>query len=163
MKKLMALVLPCVLLAACSMPAQQTRSQSVNEVAPYPEAQAGYTRSVIYLPELKNEENAKVELVIGKDTEVDCNSQFYTGTVKEETLNGWGYNYYVVEKVNGPVSTLMACLNAEKQTKFVTLNSNLDLLRYNSKLPIVVYAPSDLQVKYRVWTQSDSAIPATIE
>lgn len=26
-----------------------------------------------------------------------------------------------------------------------------ELLRYNSKLPIVIYAPKDMEVKYRIW------------
>lgn len=34
-------------------------------------------------------------------------------------------------------------------------------IRYNSKLPIVVYAPKDVDVKYRVWSTSDEVKDST--
>ncbi|WP_257638113.1 malate:quinone oxidoreductase, partial [Klebsiella pneumoniae] len=40
----------------------------------------------------------------------------------------------------------------EKEKKFVTAGLGDDaMLRYNSKLPIVVYTPSNVDVKYRIW------------
>ena len=30
------------------------------------------------------------------------------------------------------------------------------LVRYNSKLPVVVYAPGDVEVRYRIWAASES-------
>ena len=30
------------------------------------------------------------------------------------------------------------------------------LIRYNSRLPIVVYAPEDYEIKYRIWTAGDA-------
>ena len=29
------------------------------------------------------------------------------------------------------------------------------MLRYNSKLPIVLYVPKDVEVRYRVWSASE--------
>ncbi len=37
------------------------------------------------------------------------------------------------------------------------------LLRYNSKLPIVVYAPKDVEVRYRIWSASEKVEKAVSE
>jgi ecotin len=36
-------------------------------------------------------------------------------------------------------------------------------VRYNSKLPIVVYAPTDVEVRYRIWSASDKVNTAIQE
>ncbi|WP_195767734.1 ecotin, partial [Klebsiella pneumoniae] len=70
---------------------------------------------------------------------------------------GWGYDYYVFEKLSGPVSTMMACPDGKKEKKFVTAGLGDDgMLRYNSKLPIVVYTPSNVDVKYRIWRADET-------
>lgn len=136
-------------------------TQPLDKVAPYPQAEAGFKRQVIYLPQLENEENAKVELILGKTMEVDCNRHSLGGALTEKTLEGWGYNYYVLGEVTGPRSTMMACLDDKKENKFVPIVSGeTQLQRYNSKLPIVVYAPADVEVKYRVWTAYATAASA---
>lgn len=124
--------------------------RTLNEVAPYPEAPPGYIRQAIFLPALENESDAKIELIIGKTMEVDCNSYFFIGTIEEKTLEGWGYNYYVVSELTGPAGTMMACIDNKKTEKFISMDTG-DLLRYNSKLPIVVYVPENVEVRYRVW------------
>lgn len=54
--------------------------------------------------------------------------------------------------VTSPVSTMMACPEGKKEQKFVTAWLGEDgMLRYNSKLPIVVYTPANVDVKYRIW------------
>ncbi|MEQ4531802.1 MAG: ecotin family protein, partial [Mixta sp.] len=47
--------------------------QPLKAVAPYPQAEKGQVRQVIYLPQKANEDRYKVELLIGKTLEVDCN------------------------------------------------------------------------------------------
>lgn len=156
MKKIAILALSslALCLTACAGTTEPKNNvKTVNEIAPYPAAKSGFVRSVIYLPELKDEQNAKVELLIGKEMVVDCNAHSLSGSVKQEELKGWGYQYVTVDKVNSGISTLMACPpNDEKKTDFVTINHNLGLMKYNSQLPIVVYTPKDIQVKYRVWS-----------
>lgn len=48
------------------------------------------------------------------------------------------------------MSTLMACLDDTKHEAFVSMQ-DAPLIRYNSKLPVVIYAPEDVTVKYRIW------------
>ncbi|WP_434777625.1 serine protease inhibitor ecotin [Neisseria sp. Ec49-e6-T10] len=133
---------------------QAAPNTALEKVAPYPKAETGYTRNVINLPTLKNEDNVKVELLIGKDLMVDCNRQMLGGTIETKTLQGWGYDYFVVSDVKGPMSTLMACPNQQKRKAFVRIGNINQLYRYNSKLPMVIYVPKDVQVKYRIWSAS---------
>lgn len=128
------------------------KTQPLEKVAPYPQAEKGMKRQVIQLPAQEDESGYKVELLIGKTLKVDCNQHRLSGQLESKTLEGWGYDYYVFDKVTSPVSTMMACPDGKKEEKFVTayLGEN-SLLRYNSKLPIVVYTPDTVDVKYRIW------------
>ena len=164
MKKLMLLVLMGVALSACTsaQKVQQTE-QKLNEIAPYPDAKADATRYVIHLPGLKDEANAKVEILIGKEMNVDCNTRSLGGIVKEQELKGWGYSYYVVEEAKGSISTMMACPEGTNENKFVSINHKLGLLNYNSRLPLVFYVPNDLTVKYRVWQPEAKILQASAE
>ena len=42
--------------------------------------------------------------------------------------------------------------NAPKVTRFITLRGDPYIIRYNSRLPIVVYVPEDAEVRYRIWS-----------
>ncbi|MGE1173148.1 serine protease inhibitor ecotin [Pseudomonas sp. BW7P1] len=140
-----------------------THAAKLEDTAPYPKAEAGFTRQVIHLPQQTQEDNFKVEILAGKTLEVDCNRQRLGGTLVEKNLEGWGYPFYRLEQVSGPVSTLMACPpGAQKKRAFVPVFGEGFTVRYNSKLPIVVYAPKDVEVRYRIWSASDKvgvAIP----
>ncbi|MCX8650012.1 serine protease inhibitor ecotin [Gilliamella sp. B2776] len=164
MKKLLLLMLMSIVLPACSTtPKLNNPVQNANDTAPYPVAMAGYTRYAIHLPSLANENKARVEVLIGKEMNTDCNAHRLGGMIKQEELKGWGYNYYVVDKVNDGISTLMACPEGTNKNQFVTMNHNLGLLDYNSRLPIVFYVPSDLTVKYRVWQPGSKLLQASAE
>jgi ecotin len=153
--------------AACvssSVFASETpKEQPLEKVAPYPQADKGMKRQVIQLPVQQDEANFKVELLIGKTLEVDCNQHRLGGQLESKTLEGWGYDYYVFDKVTSPVSTMMACPDGKKEKKFVTayLGDN-SLLRYNSKLPIVVYTPENVEVKYRIWKADENVGQAVV-
>ncbi|MEN3205291.1 serine protease inhibitor ecotin [Klebsiella pneumoniae] len=121
-----------------------------------PESGKGMKRQVIQLPQQQDESALKVELMIGQTLEVDCNHHRLGGEL-ESKPEGWGYDYYVFEKLSGPVSTMMACPDGKKEKKFVTAGLGDDgMLRYNSKLPIVVYTPSNVDVKYRIWRADET-------
>ena len=146
-------------LAATEPPANtddHARALPLEKIAPYPQAKPGMIRQVITVPARQNEEQLKVELLIGKTLEVDCNHQMIAGELKRETLSGWGYDYFVVEKLSQPASTMMACPDKQKKSLFVAANLGTDSLqRYNSRLPIVVYVAQGVEVKYRIWQTTD--------
>ncbi|WP_312655261.1 serine protease inhibitor ecotin [Kluyvera ascorbata] len=146
-----------LLAIACTSSFAWAAEQPLEKVAPFPKAEKGMTRQVIQLPEQKDESTYKVELLIGKTLEVDCNHHRLGGELESKTLEGWGYDYYVVEKISGPMSTMMACPDQKKTKKFVTASLGDDaMLRYNSKLPIVIYAPENVEVKYRIWEAQEA-------
>lgn len=147
----------CVSASTSAFASETPKEQPLEKVAPYPKADKGMKRQVIQLPAQQDEANFKVELLIGKTLEVDCNQHRLGGQLESKTLEGWGYDYYVFDKVTSPVSTMMACPDGKKEKKFVTayLGDN-SLLRYNSKLPIVIYTPENVEVKYRVWKADEN-------
>lgn len=151
--KLPLLVLACTLpLAACAATPEALK--------PYPAASAGYNRHVIELPAQANEAEHKVELIAGKTLEVDCNQQRLGGQWQEQTAEGWGYTYYQLGQVGPAMSTLMACPDNSRKQAFVPVGGEPMLVRYNSKLPLVIYAPADVQVRYRIWSAAANATPA---
>lgn len=159
MKRNLSLTL---LLAACCIPALHAEETTMlpdteksKLISPFPEAQQDFVRHAIFLPKAENESSLKIELAVGKTLEVDCNRHHFIGKLEEKNLDGWGYTYYELNKIDGPASTMMACLNPEKTTQFITIPSD-KLIRYNSKLPIVIYTPKDVAVKYRVWSASQN-------
>lgn len=146
-----------VLSLACVSASAFAANTPLEKVAPYPQAEKGMKRQVITLPEQKDEAGYKVELLIGQTLDVDCNQHRLGGELESKTLEGWGYDYYVFDKATSPVSTMMACPDGKKTQKFVTayLGDNA-MVRYNSKLPIVVYTPENIDVKYRIWKAEDN-------
>lgn len=123
-----------------------------DDLAPFPAAEQGQTRQVIRLAEQPDEDLLRVEIVAGKMVEVDCNRVLISGTLTTKTAEGWGYDYHVIDKVSEPAKTMMACPDGKTETAFVPLNLGTEATRrYNSKLPLVVYAPADVTVKYRIW------------
>lgn len=138
--------------------------QPLEKVAPFPKAEKGMSRQVIYLPPQENEQNFKVELLIGKTLMVDCNRQMMGGNLETRTLAGWGYDYLVVTKISPPASTMMACPDNKKRKEFIAAHfGDAGLQRYNSKLPIVVYVPQDVEVRYRVWSAGESIGQAVVK
>ncbi|KLV66453.1 ecotin [Citrobacter sp. MGH106] len=157
MNNKMKTIVPVVLLAAVASTSvwaanNDANTQPLEKTAPYPKADKGMKRQVIQLAPEKDESTLKVELLIGQTLEVDCNRHRLGGELESKTLEGWGYDYYVFDKVSSPVSTMMACPDGKKEKKFITAYLGDDgMVRYNSKLPIVVYTPENVEVKYRIW------------
>lgn len=152
-----------LLAIACISTSTVAAEQPLEKIAPYPKAEQGMRRQVIQLPQQQDESAFKVELIIGQTLEVDCNRHRLGGRLISRTLEGWGYDYYVFDKVTSPVSTMMACPEGKKEQQFVTaVLGDAGMLRYNSKLPIVVYAPANIDVKYRIW-RADETLGVAVE
>jgi len=129
-----------------------TLADETTNMKPYPAAEQGFERMVFRVPAVEDESAHKVEIIVGKILSVDCNRTSFGGVLERRVAEGWGYPYYVLEKVGGPMSTLMACPPGMENTdEFITVNGDGFLQRYNSKLPMVVYVPEGFEVRYRIW------------
>jgi ecotin len=117
----------------------------------FPPAEKGMVRHVLVLSHETDESACKVELIAGKSVMGDANNrQFFSGKIQEKTVQGWGYTYHVVDLKDTPMgSTLMA--PGPSVQKFIALGGPPHLIPYNSKLPVVVYAPEGVEVRYRLW------------
>ncbi|MBN3790152.1 serine protease inhibitor ecotin [Burkholderia sp. Ac-20353] len=150
-----ALAAVCVTTAAaCAAGPASEPAVSAESIKMFPLPAVDQQRAVIALPALADEADARVELMIGKTLQTDCNQQWFGGALTTETVQGWGYSYYRLSDVKGPASTLMACPGQAPRERFVQVRGDDQLLRYNSRLPIVVYVPSGFEVRYRVWHAS---------
>jgi len=120
----------------------------------FPPAAEGMVRHVLQLPPQADESGFKLELIVGKTVETDAgNRYFFGGRIEEETIKGWGFPRYVVSKLGPLAGTLMAVdPNAPKVARFITLGGAPYIIRYNSRLPVVVYVPAGVEVRYRIWT-----------
>ena len=87
--------------------------------------------------------------------QTDCNTRSLMATLTAEDLSGWGYTYYELTDVKGPIATMMACPEGTEKEAFVAAQGDNYTVRYNSKLPIVVYAPADIELRYRIWSGSE--------
>jgi ecotin len=125
----------------------------------FPPADAGMVRHVLQLPKQADESAFKVELIVGKNVLVDgANRYFFGGKIEEETIQGWGFTRYLVGKLGPMAGTQMGVdPKAPKVNRFVALGGEPHLIRYNSQLPVVVYAPEGVEVRYRIWSAGPKA------
>jgi ecotin len=139
-----------------------TSVAAADNMKAFPPADPGMTRYVIKVPPLQDESAAAVELVIGKTVKVDeRNRYFFGGKLEKEAIRGWGYDRYVLRKLGPMISTRMAVdPNAPKIDSFVALAGEPRLVRYNSRLPLVVYVPAEVEVRYRLWRAEPNATAA---
>ncbi|BCS97730.1 ecotin [Desulfoluna limicola] len=122
-------------------------------------------RFVIVLPEKARgeDEGFMVELIAGKMMMTDGVNLMRLGSVIEpRPLKGWGYTYYEVTGTSQAMSTLMAPPEGAPMVEAFVSGKPLKV-RYNSRLPIVVYAPKGFEIKYRIWKASDTTETAEKE
>ena len=126
------------------------------DVKPYPTPEQGFERMVFRVPAVADENARKVEIIVGKTLSIDCNRTSFGGQLEGRVAAGWGYPYFVLANVRGPMSTRMACPQGSGNTEaFVTVGGEGFLQRYNSKLPVVVYVPQGFEVRYRIWAAQE--------
>lgn len=148
MKTLLALTF-----LALAMTAAAATDEAVRNLKAFPPAEPGMKRFVIFVPEKKAEDAFRVQLLVGKTVLTDgVNRQFFGGQLETETIQGWGFDRQILRQLGPMAGTLMAPPPGAKQVeRFVTLAGEPQLLRYNSRLPLVVYVPEGVEVRYRVW------------
>lgn len=158
MKKFFLLTIVMVSLGVFSVANAQSKAkpnpEGIENLKPYPAKLDSLERHVIFLQKMDNESDFEVELYVGKTLLVDCNRHGLMGDFSEETVQGWGYTYQVFNTEGHIFSTMMAC-PGEKEEKFV--KSPSQMVRYNSRLPIVIYVPEGYEVRYRIWTAGEEA------
>ncbi len=149
MKKITALILLIPLGAAAG--------DARDNMKPYPAPEAGFNRMVFNVPPAENDADRKIEIMAGKTMAADCNQTWLGGRLERKVAQGWGYPYFVLEASDIAASTRMACPPGEEKTeRFVAVRGEGFLLRYNSKLPVVVYVPNGFEVRYRIWRADES-------
>jgi ecotin len=127
----------------------------------FPPPEKGQLRYVLQLPEQDDESLYKVELIVGRTVETDkTNQYFFGGNIIEETITGWGFPRYILKELGPMAGTLMAVdPNAPQVDRFIHLGGEPYLIRYNSRLPVVIYVPQGVEVRYRIWrTDSEMRI-----
>ena len=123
----------------------------------FPAAEKGMKRFVAHLPKLKDEQAFRVEIIVGKTVEVDtANRHFFGGRIESENIKGWGYTRYIVRKLGPMAGTLRGSIGGiKKEQRFVKISGEPFLIRYNSRLPVVVYVPEGAEVQFRVWSAGE--------
>jgi ecotin len=134
---------------------------AADNLTAFPPAAEGMARHVLQLPKLDDESLFRLELLVGKTVLTDANNvYFFGGQIKEETIEGWGFPRYMVKELGPMGGTLMAVdPNEPKVARFVTLAGEPVLIRYNSRLPVVVYVPEGVEVRYRIWRAESEMRP----
>ena len=130
--------------------------QAADNMKAFPPAEKGMVRYVLQLPKLDDESAFRVELIVGKTVLVDeVNRYFFGGKIEVETIKGWGFLRYIVSKL-GPMAGTRIAVHPDtpKVDRFITLGGEPYLIRYNSRLPVVVYVPEGVEVRYRIWNAS---------
>jgi ecotin len=146
------IVLSMALACAAAFSAE-AESEARRNLKAFPPADEGMTRHVLMLPPHEEEDSLRVELQIGKTVRTDAaNRYFFAGSLQEVDIEGWGFTRYVLAELGPMAGTLMAVEpDAPKVERFITLGGEVRLLRYNSRLPLVVYVPSGVEVRHRIW------------
>jgi ecotin len=150
MKKLYLIIF--VLMLTVTIPVQ-----AADNMKAFPPPGKGMVRHVLKLAKQKDESAFRVELIIGKTVRIDKkNRYFFDGNIEIETIKGWGFTRYVVSELGAMAGTLIAVEpDAPKVERFITMGGAPYLIRYNSRLPVVVYVPEGVEVRYRLWRAGD--------
>jgi ecotin len=133
-----------------------------NLKAAYPAAPAGKTRHVILLPHKERgaEGDVKVEIVAGRTIDTDgVNTVRFGGEFRERDIPGWGFSYFEVDALGAPLSTRIAPAPGTPTVKTFVAGPRM-LVRYNSRLPLVVYAPEGTEIRWRLWHPEGDLAPA---
>ena len=126
------------------------------DLRPYPPAAPGERRWLINVDGTVEAApgtpaDQRVEIIVGRTETVDCNRHLLQGSLQEESVPGWGLPMFRVKGGSQLVSTRMACPGQAPRREFVVLGGTPVLVPVHPRLPIVVVAPKELEVRWRLW------------
>lgn len=138
----------------------------------YPAPTASERRWLIQLPETPaapsdpalspSPADTRVELIVGRTVEVDCNRVMFSGRLRSQTLPN-GRRLIRVSEVTPLASTRMACPEDQpKRRAFVPMGGKPFVVPYSSRAPIVVIAPKELELRWRLWRAERRQWPAQV-
>lgn len=137
------------------------QTEAERNLKAFPPADQGMTRHVLMLPPAEQVDSLRVELQIGKTVKTDAaNRYFFGGSLQAVNIKGWGFTRYVVSDL-GPMGGTLMAVDPElpKVDRFITLGGEPHLMRYNSRLPMVIYLPKGAEVRHRIWHADPEAKP----
>jgi ecotin len=136
-----------------SLGSAAAETEAERNMKAFPPADEGMVRYVLMLPPEEHDDSLRVELQIGKTVLTDgVNRHFFAGSLQAVNIDGWGFTRYVLEELGPMAGTLIGVdPDAPKVERFITLGGEPQLLRYNSRLPLVVYVPTGVEVRHRIW------------
>ncbi len=117
----------------------------LKELDKYPNIK-GYKKSA-----LPNSKIFLKEVFVGKEMLVDCNYHSIQGKFDKKEKNK--KSFYIFNSNGDVASTMMACPNGKKEKKFVYSEALFLSIsnRFEKNKLDVIYAPSDFEVKFRLW------------
>jgi ecotin len=145
------------------------------DLSGYPKPAAGDRRWVIQLPGVlppttdatlsPNPADWRVQLIIGQMAELDCNRQMFGGKLRAlKPGQAGGPVVYRVTDVGALASTRMACPpDQPRRRAFVPMAGKPFVVPYNASRPIVVDAPSPLELRWRLWKAESQERPASLQ
>jgi len=164
-----AALLGAALLAAALLP-PGIAAAGGPDLRGYPAPAAGERRWLIELPAQppaspdprlsRDAADWRGELVVGREQLVDCNVHRLAGELRPEPLPALGTSLYRVSGGTATLSTRRACPGEMPKRRFVPIGGKPFVVPYNASLPIVLYAPRDLQVRWRLWKAETRQQPA---
>lgn len=150
-----AAILWVVLLPGLAMAAEH------DPIDAFPPAGDGMTRFVIVLPQMQQPESRYgVELIIGRVMQTDgVNIVRMDAALNPVPLEGWGYTYYEMSGTGQTATTLMAPHPGKPEVE-AFVHGPPQNIRYNSRLPIVAYAPEGFELRFRIWAAAENYLTA---
>lgn len=146
--------LKIILVSLCLLSSKTVFSQKEIDFKHFPKPLKGLKQFIIELNSKNNEQNYLVEFYIGKEVFVDmCNAYGMNGKLEKKTVSGYNFPYYELTSDGKIFSTLKSCGTDEVIEKFITVA--VEVIHYNSKLPIVIYAPEGFEIRYRIFKSTE--------
>ena len=108
-----------------------------------------------------NSATRTMELVAGQTMMTDGVNRMHLATkIESRPLKGWGYTFYEVTGRPIAASTRIAVPEGTPQKEAFVKGAPL-MIPYNSRLPVVVYLPKGLEIRYRIWSAEPEFKPAS--